>query len=211
MRRNTITGIHKLCVKERPILRLYFQNSAFHALILSDFMFYVNLFQFCILCPIFVANFIKMPNYATNILTFCVFFRVGRNRLVHVGRSSLRSVLGKWNGNNKCDNFCAVLLRELRINKYTCFWHSFLQAGSGNTVTPYHSLSAWHNVVFINVAKVAAGCARVVKLLQAWQHVNKRFLLSKQPKYWMTAHHMLCLAWYICCDAVWSFLHGTDG
>ncbi len=88
---------------------------------------------------------------------------------------------------------------------------SFLRTGSGNTVTLYHSLSVWHNVVFINVAKVDAGCVRVVKLLQAWRHVNKLFYLSKQPKYWMTAHHMLCLAWYICCDAVWSFLHGTDG
>ncbi len=47
----------------------------------------------------------------------------------------------------------------------------------------YHSLSAWHNVVFINVAKVDAGCVRVVKLLQAWRHVNKRFSLYKQPKY----------------------------
>ncbi len=138
-------------------------------------------------------------------------------RLVQVGRSGLRCVHGKWNGNNtntniqkriwiyspnhiyktwlyekyiyiyiyinnkqaKCDNFCPILLRKLRINNYACFWHSFLQAGSGNTVTLHHSLSALHNIVFINVAKEDAGCVRVVKLLQAWRHVNNRFSLCK--------------------------------
>ncbi len=51
-------------------------------------------------------------------------------------------------------------------------------------VTLYHALSTRYNVVvFINAAKVDAGCARVVKLLQAWRHVNKRFSLYKQPKY----------------------------
>ncbi len=51
-------------------------------------------------------------------------------------------------------------------------------------VTPYiHFMSGIMYSVFINAAKVDAGCSRVVQLLQAWRNVNKRFSFCKQPKY----------------------------
>ncbi len=51
-------------------------------------------------------------------------------------------------------------------------------------VTPYiHFTSDIMYSVFINAAKVDAGCSRGVKLLQAWRNVNKRFSFCKQPKY----------------------------
>ncbi len=84
------------------------------------------------------------------------------------------------------------LLRVWQLPLTYCFTYikTWLN-GSCQTISniPLDSINQTHLilVVFINTAKVDVRCprllARVVKLLQVWRHVKKRFSFCKQPKY----------------------------